>query len=163
MNKQEYEELFQTNAQAQQAYCKFTKQQDALPRIAPSNIADLARPTNYYMVEQLNEQTEQLKDVAGALEKLDNLQRIADAAEKRSETALTETEHTKQIAESLEEQLKLAEKAATQAKKEARWANIKSWSAGIIAVVSLVCSLLVNADVLFDNVKKILSYLGWLG
>ncbi len=53
-----------------------------------------------------------------------------------------EIEHLKRIADSLEEEVRLAKEQAEEAKKKARCANIKSWiSIGIAAVASAVALL----------------------
>lgn len=86
----------------------------------------------------------------------EELKRMADAAEHRMIIAMRECDHSKKLAE-------LSEQQAKDAKKQAMWANVKSWAAGILSVISITGMLLTDAKPIMESIRKVLSLLGWAG
>lgn len=158
MNKEETEELFKLNAIANQGFgsvAEFRRELEAHGPIQPIS-AKLAPSPEQYLGGHLDQNTEQMKRIVDALDKLEHLERVADAAEEQSESAKIQ-------ADAAETQAKLALEQAKKANDTSLLAKLKANKAFILSVIALLVTLLINADKIVANVQKILSYLGMPG
>ena len=126
--------------------------------------------------DQIHEFSEMVKDIPSpdaALDYLcepaDSLQRIADSLEERVQIAENEAEAANRAAQASEEIAAVAKKQAEQAEKEAKDAKKESLIARVwadrsflLSAIALLTTLLINADKIVTNVRKILSYLNLL-
>ncbi len=102
-------------------------------------------------------------------EELEAFKSIANSMQQQLSSISSQADSTKAIADSADKQAnsaaKLAELATQQskeAKKASKGANFRSYLSIAIAVLSLMTSMLANADAIVHNIQKILSYLNML-
>lgn len=91
---------------------------------------------------------------------IEPLKEIANAAKRQADSAEEQASSANEIAEAARIQACLAIDQSEKADKTARAAKVRSIISIILAALSLIVSLLANADKIVHNAKTILSCLG---
>lgn len=103
------------------------------------------------------------KEQAGsAMQQADTAKSIAQSSAEQILIAINQTETIKSIADSTKQQAELAIQQAQKADNTSLLAKITANKSFILSIVSICFTILINADKIVQNTRKILSYLNTL-